>query len=126
MGDKHPYPDSPKAACEEYAQELGFEVGSPIVFSLIPKDFSRQCRALEERQIDYAFLANLDKSVTALLQQCARTTLQRASWSMWWGFDEDVMREAGTAADGVVWLWGYSLERQRTRYVYHQAGVDDV
>ena len=23
-----------------------------------------------------------------------------------WGFDEDVMREAGTAADGVVWVMG--------------------
>ena len=106
MGDKHPYPDSPKAACEEYAQELGFEVGSPIVFSLIPKDFSRQCRALEERQIDYAFLANLDKSVTALLKQCAQNNLATRFMVNVWGFDEDVMREAGTAADGVVWVMG--------------------
>ena len=83
MGDKHPYPDSPKAACEEYAQELGFEVGSPIVFSY-SKDFSRQCRALEERQIDYAF-SNLDKSVTALLQQCARNNLATRFMVNVWG-----------------------------------------
>ena len=106
MGDKHPYPDSPKAACEEYAQELGFEVSSPIVFSLIPKDFSRQCLVLQEQQIDYAFLANLDKSVAALLKQCAQNNLATRFMVNVWGFDEDVMREAGAAADEVVWVMG--------------------
>ena len=33
MGDNHPYPNSPKAACNEYAQELGFEVLDPIQYT---------------------------------------------------------------------------------------------
>ena len=106
MGDSHPYPDSPKAACEAYAKELGFTVEPAIVFSLIPEDFSRQCRRLKRRQIDYAFLANLDKSVSSLLQQCAEHSLATQFMANVWGFDENVMREAGSAANGVVWVMG--------------------
>ena len=106
MGDSHPYPDSPKAACEAYAKELGFTVEPAIVFSLIPEDFSRQCRTLKRRQIDYAFLANLDKSVSSLLQQCAEHSLATQFMANVWGFDENVMREAGSAANGVVWVMG--------------------
>ncbi|HBO15543.1 MAG TPA: branched-chain amino acid ABC transporter substrate-binding protein [Porticoccaceae bacterium] len=108
MGDTHPYPDSPKAACEEYAEELGFEVAAPIVFSLIPEDYSRQCEILKDRRINYAFLANLDKSVTALLKQCSNASVSTRFMVNVWGFDEDVMRQAGTAADGVVWVMGAS------------------
>ena len=102
MGDSHPYPDSPKAACEAYAKEPGFTVEPAIVFSLIPEDFSRQCRTLKRRQIDYAFLANLDKSVSSLFQQCAEHSLATQFMANVWGFDENVMREAGSAANGVV------------------------
>ena len=35
MGANHPYPNAPKAACAEYAKELGFEVLNPIVYSLM-------------------------------------------------------------------------------------------
>jgi branched-chain amino acid transport system substrate-binding protein len=106
MGDSHPYPNSPKAACEAYAAELGFKVETAIVFSLIPENFSRQCQRLEQRKINYAFLANLDKSVSALLQQCAKRSFATQFMANVWGFDENVMREAGSAADGVVWVMG--------------------
>lgn len=39
MGDNHPYPNSPKAACSDYARDLGFEVLPPIRYSLSPGDF---------------------------------------------------------------------------------------
>ena len=106
MGDSHPYPDSPKAACEAYADELGFTVEQAIVFSLIPEDFSRQCETLKQRKINYAFLANLDKSVSSLLQQCADRAVATQFMANVWGFDENVMREAGDAANGVVWVMG--------------------
>jgi branched-chain amino acid transport system substrate-binding protein len=48
MGDNHPYPNAPKAACEEYAQELGFEVLPAIVYSLQPGDFKAQCLTLQQ------------------------------------------------------------------------------
>lgn len=106
MGDSHPYPDSPKAACEEYARELNFEVLPAIVFSLIPEDFSRQCQMLSSKGVNYAFLANLDKSVSSLLRQCSMIELKTQFMANVWGFDENVMKEAGFAANGVVWVMG--------------------
>ena len=43
MGDNHPYPNAPKEACREYAEELGFEVLSVINYTLAPGDFTAQC-----------------------------------------------------------------------------------
>ena len=106
MGDSHPYPNSPKAACESYAQELGFDVAAPIIFSLIPDDFTPQCRRLKELDIEYAFLANLDKSVASILTQCAQLSVSTQFMANIWGFDENVMREAGQAAHDVVWVMG--------------------
>ena len=31
MGDNHPYPNAPKQACQEYAEEIGFESGDSII-----------------------------------------------------------------------------------------------
>jgi branched-chain amino acid transport system substrate-binding protein len=106
MGDNQPYPNAPKAACEDYAGELGFEVLPAITFSLIPGNYSRQCRQLESINPDYVFLANLDKSVSALLMQCRSIGLELQYMVNIWGFDETVMQTAGLAANNVVWVMG--------------------
>jgi branched-chain amino acid transport system substrate-binding protein len=106
MGDNHPYADAPKDACAEYARELGFEILKPIVFSLIPGDFSAQCALLKRRSADYVFLANQDKSVAALLEQCHAMDITVQYMANIWGFDESVMQSAGEAANGVVWVMG--------------------
>lgn len=106
MGDSHPYPNAPKKACAEYAEELGFENAPAIQFSLIPGDFSPQCNALKRSGAQYAFLANLDKSVTSLLKQCHDLDVDVQFMVNIWGFDEGVMQAAGVAADGVVWVMG--------------------
>ena len=41
MGD-NPYPIAPKKACQDYAEELGFEVLSVINYTLAPGDFTAQ------------------------------------------------------------------------------------
>ena len=107
MGDNQPYPNSPKEACESYAAELGFEVLPPIVFSLVPADFTAQCRTLGELQADYAFLANLDNSVARLLESCHTLGVRETQFmANIWGYDETVMKQAGEAANGVVWVMG--------------------
>lgn len=106
MGDNQPYPNAPKAACEAYAAELGFEVLQPIIFSMIPGDYSRQCRLLKASAPDYVFLANLDKSVSALLTQCSDLEVDTQYMANIYGFDEDVMLSAGSAANGLVWVMG--------------------
>lgn len=118
MGDNHPYADAPKDACAEYARELGFEVLKPIVFSLIPGDFSAQCDLLKRSSADYAFLANLDRSVAALLEQCHAMDVKVQYMANIWGFDESVMQSAGEAANGVVWVMGAAAWHDSPKGMY--------
>jgi len=106
MGDDHPYPNAPKRAGETYARELGFDVVPAISYSLVPKDFAVQCEKLKTVGADYAFLANTSGSNIALLTACARVGVEVQFLSNIWGFDENVMRAAGRAANGVVWVMG--------------------
>jgi branched-chain amino acid transport system substrate-binding protein len=106
MGDNHPYPNSPKKACEAYAEELGFEVQTAIVFALLPEDYTKQCQMLRDAKINYAFLANTSLSVTSLLEDCHAIEVETQFMANIWGYDENLMKAAGIAANGVVWVMG--------------------
>lgn len=102
MGDNHPYPESPRVACTEYAEELGFDVANPIAYTLAPGDFTAQCLTLNEIGANYAYVANIAGSTISLLNSCANTGTDVQFVSNVWGYDEQVMRAAGENADGVV------------------------
>ncbi len=102
MGDNHPYPESPRVACTEYAEELGFDVANPIVYTLAPGDFTAQCLTLNEIGANYAYVANIAGSTISLLNSCANTDTDVQFVANVWGYDEQVMRAAGENADGVV------------------------
>ncbi len=104
MGDNHPYPNAPKDACAEYAEELGFEVLAPINYTLAPGDFTPQCLTLQEVEADYAFMANTGGSGISLLTACGTVGVETQFMTNVWGFDENVMRAAGEAADGTVFV----------------------
>lgn len=108
MGADHPYSNAPKAAGEEYAAELGFEVLSAIQYPLAPGDFADQCRSLTGSDADYAFLANTSDANISLLKTCAELGVETQFLANIWGYDENVMKAAGAAADGVVWVMGAS------------------
>lgn len=106
MGENHPYPNAPKKACQAYAEELGFEVLPVIAVSMTPDDFSAQCEQLKTSGADYAYLANTTASVSVLLSTCEALQVKTQFMVNIWGFDENVMKAAGTGADGVVWVMG--------------------
>ena len=106
MGDNHPYPNAPKKAGEEYAKELGFEVLPPIQYSLAPGDFKAQCLSLKQSGANYAFLGNTSGSNISLLKSCDTVGVDVQFMANIWGYDENVMKAAGTAGDGVVWVMG--------------------
>ncbi|MFC6671054.1 ABC transporter substrate-binding protein [Marinobacterium aestuariivivens] len=106
MGENSPYPNAPKKACAAFATELGFELLPSISYSMVPGDFSAQCRRLKTLGADYAFLANTTLSVSALLKHCHALGVESQFMVNIWGFDETVMKAAGAAADGVVWVMG--------------------
>jgi branched-chain amino acid transport system substrate-binding protein len=111
MGDNHPYPNAPKAACTEYARDLGFEVLPPLRYSLTPGDFSAQCQSLKQSGANYAFLANTSDSNVALLKQCAAQGISTQFLTNIYGWDEQAAKQAGDAGNGLVWVvsvarWG--------------------
>lgn len=111
MGDNHPYPNSPKAACVDYARDLGFEVLPPIRYSLSPGDFSSQCETLKQSGADFAFLANTAGANAALLKACAAIGVTTQFLTNVYGWDETAGKEAGDAGNGLVWVvsvarWG--------------------
>ena len=106
MGDNHPYPNAPKKAGEDYAKELGFDVLPAIQYTLAPGDFKAQCLTLSQSGADYAFLANTSDSNISMLRSCATVGTKTQFMANIWGFDENAMRAAGEAANGVVWVMG--------------------
>ena len=109
MGDSHPYPNAPKAACRDYAEELGFKVLEPIVYSLSPGDFKAQCLSLQEKNADYAYLANTSGSNISLLRSCETVDVDVQFLTNVWGFDETSVDPAGSAGDGVVFPVGAAI-----------------
>lgn len=111
MGDNHPFPNAPKAACIDYARDLGFEVLPPIRYSLSPADFSTQCESLKHSGANYAFLGNTSEANVALVKACASAGVNTQFLTNIYGWDEDAARQAGDAGNGVVWVvsvapWG--------------------
>ncbi len=131
MGDNHPYPNAPKKAGEEYAKELGFEVLPAIQYSLKPGDFKAQCLSLKESGANYAFLANTAGSNISLLKACDTVGVDVQFMANIWGYDENVMKAAGKAADGVVWVmgaaaWGADVPGMETVKAISKAGDPDA
>jgi len=102
MGANHPYANAPKAASEEYAKELGFEVLPAIQFALTPGDYTAQCLSLKESGANYAFIANTTTSSVSLLKSCETAGVKVQFLSNVWGMDEAGAKAAGSAANGVV------------------------
>jgi branched-chain amino acid transport system substrate-binding protein len=119
LGDNHPYPNAPKAACIDFARELGFEVLPPVRYSLSPADFSAQCLQLKQSGANYAFLANTAEANVALLKACAELGVSTQFLTNIYGWDEDASRQAGDAGNGLVWvvsaaLWNEDVPGMKT------------
>ena len=102
MGANHPYANAPRAASEEYAKELGFDVLPPIQFSLAPGDYTAQCLSLKESGANYAFLANTTNSSVSLLKSCETAGVNVQFVGNVWGMDETAAKAAGSAANNAV------------------------
>jgi branched-chain amino acid transport system substrate-binding protein len=102
MGANHPYPNSPKAAGEALAAELGFEVLPAIQFALTPGDYTAQCLSLKNAGANYAYLGNTAGSNISVLRACQTAGVQVQFLGNVWGMDENAMKAAGAAANGVV------------------------
>ena len=98
IGANHPFPNAPKAACAEYAKELGFDVLSPVVVSMKPGDFKAQCLSIKSSGSNYGYIGNLGGSVVSLAKSCNTVGVDIQFMSNIWGGDKDLFNAAG---DGI-------------------------
>jgi len=102
IGANHPYPNAPKAACADYAKELGFEVMSPVVVSMKPGDFKAQCLSLKDSGSNYGYLANLGGSTLSLLKSCNTVGTELQLMTNIWGADQNFFDAAGSGLHNYI------------------------
>jgi len=95
IGANHPFPNAPKAACAEYAAELGFNVMPPVVISMKPGDFKAQCLSIKSSGSNYGYIGNLGGSVLSLVKSCNTVGVDIQFMSNIWGGDKKVFSAAG-------------------------------
>jgi branched-chain amino acid transport system substrate-binding protein len=98
IGANHPFPNAPKAACGEYAEELGFDVQPAVVVSMKPGDFKAQCLSIKSSGSNYGYVANIGGSVLSLIKSCKTVGVDITFMSSIWGGDKNTFN---AATDGI-------------------------
>jgi branched-chain amino acid transport system substrate-binding protein len=97
-----PYCSAPIRAIKDQAELLGFEIGPDQDVSLFAIEAKSQIMALEKFQPDVVWHGNTTMSVSATLRDAYQLDLG-ADWIVNnWGFDENLLRLAKEAAQGVL------------------------
>ncbi|MGY0217650.1 ABC transporter substrate-binding protein [Endozoicomonadaceae bacterium StTr2] len=119
IGDNHPYPNAPKAACAEYAAELGFDVKAPVVVSMKPGDFKAQCLSIKNSGANYGYVANLGGSIVSLIKSCDTVGTDIQLMSNIWGGDKPTFEAVGKGIDNYVFpamtpFWSDDIPAMKT------------
>ena len=108
----HPYGKMPIPAGKETAKELGLDVGPDQIVGLRAKDATSQLLAMKKFDPDYAWIGGTTPSTAVILKNAARLKLKTKFLINCWGFDENLPKMAGEAANDrafgtvPVVLWG--------------------
>jgi branched-chain amino acid transport system substrate-binding protein len=97
-----PYCSAPIKAIKDQATLLGFEIGPDQDVSLFALDTKSQIMALKEFKPDLLWHGNTTMSVAATVRDAYALGLGAAWIVNNWGFDENLPRLAGEAAEGVI------------------------
>jgi len=97
-----PYCSSPIKALKDQAKLLGFEVGPDQDVSLFALDTKSQIMALKKFKPDLLWHGNTTMSVSATVRDAYALGLDTDWIINNWGFDENLPRLAGKAAEGVM------------------------
>ena len=98
----YPYCSAPIKAIKDQATMLGFEIGPDQDVSLFALDTKSQIMALKNFKPDLLWHGNTTMSVAATIRDAYALGLG-ADWIVNnWGFDENLPRLAGEAAEGVM------------------------
>jgi len=97
-----PYSSAPIKAIKDQAALLGFEIGSDQDVSLFALDTKSQVMALKKFKPDLIWHGNTTMSVSATIRDAYALDLGASHIINNWGFDENLPRLAGEAAEGAM------------------------
>ncbi len=97
-----PYASAPIKAIKEQAALLGFEIGPDQDVSLTSLDVKSQVLAAKEFKPNLVWHGNITMSVSTALKDAHALGLGADHIVNNWGFDENLVKLAGPAAEGVV------------------------
>jgi branched-chain amino acid transport system substrate-binding protein len=97
-----PYSSAPIKAIKDQAALLGFEVGDDQDVSLFALDTKSQVMALKKFEPDVVWHGNTTMSVAATIRDAFALGLKADHIINNWGFDENLPRLAGEAAQGAM------------------------
>ena len=97
-----PYASAPIKAIKDQATLLGFEIGPDQDVSLFALDTKSQIMALKKFKPDLLWHGNTTMSVSATIRDAYALGLGADHIVNNWGFDENLPRLAGEAAEGVM------------------------
>jgi branched-chain amino acid transport system substrate-binding protein len=97
-----PYSSAPIKAVKDQATLLGFEIGPDQDVSLFAIDTKSQVLAMKDFKPDVVWHGNTVMSVAATLRDAYALGLEAGHIIDNWGFDENLPKLAGKAAEGVM------------------------
>jgi branched-chain amino acid transport system substrate-binding protein len=102
MYPDHPYGRAPIPAGKAYAQELGFEVGPDQIVALAALEARSQIAAVKAFGADFAWIGGTTNSASVIVRDAKAAALTTRFVVNVWGFDENMIKLIGAAADGVL------------------------
>ncbi|MEW6669047.1 MAG: ABC transporter substrate-binding protein [Thermodesulfobacteriota bacterium] len=97
-----PYASAPIKAIKDHAALLGFEIGDDQDVSLFALDTKSQVMAMKKFEPDVVWHGNTTMSVSATLRDSFALGLKADHIINNWGYDENLPRLAGPAAEGAM------------------------
>jgi branched-chain amino acid transport system substrate-binding protein len=116
----HPYCSAPIKAVKEQAEMLGFEIGQSQDVSLKALDAKTQVLAAKRFKADLIWHGNTTQSVSVVLKDSRTLQLGAYHAINVWGFDENLPRLAGSAAENAIGV------APSAYYGQDVPGMDDV
>jgi branched-chain amino acid transport system substrate-binding protein len=100
----HPYGIAPIKGGKEYAKELGFEILGDEDVSLKAIEANSQMLSVKSKGADFGWIGGTTPSAAVIIKDAKKLGLKTKFLVNVWGNDEDLIKIAGAAADGVLGL----------------------
>ncbi len=96
----HPYGKNPIPAGKDYAKKLGLKIGPDEIVGLRAIDATSQLLHMKKFDPDFAWIGGTTPSTAVIIKDAAKHGLRTKFMINCWGFDENLPRLAGKAAEG--------------------------